>query len=171
MQSTTPGDGSIRSGLSSLVRSAEGVYGLILVAGMIVVSRNLTGTSAQALLSVVVTLVVFFAAHVYAATVSWMAEGEDRSVPDALRRGIHESAGLLVVGAIPVAVLALGVVGILRNSDAVWLALVTDLVLLGLLGWFIASTRTTHLWARLGTIALTVTFGAVLIAFKALIHH
>ena len=62
MQSTTPGDGSIRSGLSSLVRSAEGVYGLILVAGMIVVSRNLTGTSAQALLSVVVTLVVFFAA-------------------------------------------------------------------------------------------------------------
>ena len=72
MQSTTPGDGSIRSGLSSLVRSAEGVYGLILVAGMIVVSRNLTGTSAQALLSVVVTLVVFFAAHVYAATVSWI---------------------------------------------------------------------------------------------------
>ena len=48
---------------------------------------------------------------------------------------------------------------------------VTDLVLLGLLAWFIASTRTTHLWARLGTVALTVTFGAVLIAFKALIHH
>lgn len=76
-----------------------------------------------------------------------------------------------MVGAIPVAVLALGVVGILRNSNAVWLALATDLVLLGLLGWFIASTRTTHLWARLGTVALTVAFGAVLIAFKALVHH
>lgn len=89
MQPHSQGHSDPHSGLAALVRSSEGIYGLILVAGMIVVSRNLTATSGEALLSVVITLVVFFAAHVYAATVSWMAAGEDRNVPEALRRGVH----------------------------------------------------------------------------------
>ena len=154
-----------------LVRSTEGVYGLILVAGMIVVSRNLTGTSGQALLSVIVTLLVFYAAHVYAATLSWMAEGEERGIREAFRHGLHESAGLVVVGTVPLAVLALGVIGVLRTTDAVWLALSVDLVLLGLLGWFIAATRTDNVWVRIGTVVMTAAFGGVLIAFKALVHH
>lgn len=97
----SPSPAPARSGFAALVMSAEAVYGLIIVAGMIVVSRNLTGTSGEALLSVVVTLLV---------------------------------PGLLLVGAIPLVVLALGVFGALRHADAVWLALAVDLVLLGALG-------------------------------------
>ncbi|MBN9174600.1 MAG: hypothetical protein J0I70_10675, partial [Microbacterium sp.] len=56
--------------------SEEAVYGLILVSGMIVVSNSVVGTSANALLSVVITVIVFFAAHVYAGTLARLAADE-----------------------------------------------------------------------------------------------
>lgn len=167
----SPSPAPARSGFAALVLSAEAVYGLIIVAGMIVVSRNLTGTSGEALLSVVVTLLVFFAAHVFAAAASAMAQGSAGGAGDALRHGARESAGLLLVGAIPLVVLALGVFGALRHADAVWLALAVDLVLLGALGWFIAASRTRNVWIRIGTVVLTAAFGGILIILKALVHH
>ncbi|MGB4136406.1 MAG: hypothetical protein WA971_07575 [Microbacterium sp.] len=156
--------------ISSLATSAEGVYGLIVVAGMIVVSRNLTGTSAEALFAVIATLLVFFAAHVYAATVARLAVPGDGGVGNAVRHGVHESLGLLVVGAIPVLVLALGVLGVMKHSEAVWVALAVDGALLGVLGWFITAARTPNLWARIGGAVLTAGFGALMILLKAMIH-
>ncbi|MFF3025716.1 hypothetical protein [Microbacterium sp. NPDC057944] len=155
-----------------LATSAEGIYGLIIVAGMIVVSRNLTASSGDALISVVTTLLVFFAAHVYSSAVSWMARGsERRSLGEALAHGVGESSGMIVVGAVPVVILLLGVIGVLRDADAVWLALGADVMLLGLLGWFIAASRSDSLWVRLGSMLVTAAFGGVLIALKALVHH
>ncbi|MGM7697849.1 hypothetical protein [Microbacterium sp. A84] len=160
-------------GIGALATSAGGVYGLIIVAGMIVVSSNLSDDTGAAFLSVVATLLVFFAAHVYAAAVSWMVSpgGTRRGLGEAFRHGLQDSAGLLLISAIPLAVLALGVVGLLRDTDAVWLALGTDVLLLGALGWLIAATRTDSIWARLGGALLTAAFGGILIALKALVHH
>ena len=158
--------------LSTLAGSSGGVYGLVLVAGMIIVSRNLTGTSADALLTVVATLVVFFVAHVYAATVAVLVEsGRKTGLRQALRHGVRDSAGLLVIGGIPPLILLLGVTGLLRQSDAVWIALIIDIALLGVLGWFIASARTSNVWARLGGVLITAACGGVMILFKVLIHH
>lgn len=155
-----------------LLMSAEGIYGLIIVAGLIVVSRNLTGRSVDALASVVATLLVFFAAHVYAVAVAWLgAEGKNQGVWQAVRHGVRHSVGLLLVGVIPIAVLALGVFGLIGAVDAVWLALGVDILLLGILGWFIAASRTPSLWTRLGSVVLTAAFGGVLIALKVLVHH
>ena len=170
--STTP-RARTRDGLLALAMSAEGIYGLIVVAGMIVVSRNLAGTSAEALWSVVATLLVFFAAHVYASAASWLASdaGEGQRLAVAVKHGTYESAGLLVVGAVPIGILGLGVLGILRASDAVWLALLTDVVLLGVLGWFIAASRSSKAWVRVASVLLTAAFGGVLILLKALVHH
>lgn len=166
-----------RQRFEELVTSVEGIYGLIIVAGMIVVSRNLTGSSADALISVVLTLLVFFAAHVYAVVVSRLAasgksERDARPrVREAVGHGLRESAGLLFVGVIPVAVLALGVFGVVRSADAVWLALGVDVVLLGFLGWFLAASRSPRLVVRLWSGLATAAFGAVLIALKVLVHN
>src|SRR6218665_1107871 len=155
-----------------LATSAEGIYGLIIVAGMIVVSRELTASSGDALISVVATLFVFFAAHVYSSSISWLAPGAGRRTPgDALVHGIRESSGMIILGAVPLLVLLLGVLGILRDANAVWLALGTDILLLGLLGWFIAASRSKSLWVRLASMLVTAAFGGVLIALKALVHH
>lgn len=167
-----PGERRVRSrGFDRLATSAEGVYGLILVAGMIVVSRNLTGGSVEAFLTVVVTLVVFFVAHVYAATVSGLADPRTAGLREAVRHGVRESMGLLVVGAVPIAVLVLGVTGILRQGDAVWAALIVDGIMLGVLGWVIASAREATLWGRTCGALLTAACGALMILLKVLIHH
>ncbi|KDA04947.1 hypothetical protein DC31_02535 [Microbacterium sp. CH12i] len=140
---------------------------------MILVSRNAAASSGEALLSVVVTLLVFYAAHAYASAMSWLAsgQGERRTLGEALRRGASDSVGMVVVGAVPIVILALGVIGIVREANAVWLALGTDMLLLGLLGWFVAVTRTGNIWMRLGSALITAAFGGILIALKALVHH
>lgn len=155
--------------LVELGSSVGGIYGLIVVSGVIVVNRNLTGSSWEGLLAVVGTLLVFFAAHAYAATLSEMSQHR-LSFPAALRAGFSESAGMLVIGLVPVVVLLLGVTGILRPFDAVWLALLIDVLLLGLLGWFVTAARLPSPWARLGGAAVTAGFGGLIIALKALIH-
>lgn len=171
-----PGGGAAASGaarFSTLATSAEGIYGLIIVAGMIVVSRNLTASSGEALLSVIATLLVFFAAHVYAAAVSWMAEHPERDggIGSAVRHGLNESVGLLGLAAVPVLILFLGFAGLLHDGFAVWMALSVDVLLLAIVGWVIAGTRTASMWARLGGAVVTASFGGILIALKALIHH
>lgn len=152
-----------------LVSSAGGIYGLIVVSGVIVVTRNLTGSSWEALLAVVGTLLVFFAAHAYAATLAEMSHHR-LSFPAALRAGIGESLGMLVIGFIPVLVLLLGVLGVLQPVDAVWLALLIDVLLLGFLGWAVTAARLRSPWARLGGAMITAAFGGLIIALKALIH-
>ena len=172
---TAPGEGpgDEPSWWASLAFSSDSVYGLIIVAGMLVVSRNLAVTSGEALLSVATTLLVFFAAHVYAATVSHLAARETRGarLGEAVAHGLRESAGLLVAGAIPVGMLALGSLGLLPDSEAVWLALGVDVLLLGVLGWLIAAARTRNLWIRLSSLLLMAAFGAVLILLKAAVSH
>jgi len=160
--------------LGATATSPGGVYGLIVVTGMIVVSRNLTGTSGQALITVAATVVVFFAAHVFAVAIGSLAGAEEHGrhgLVSATRHGVSESIGMLVVSIPPIGLLLLGVAGILRHDDAVWLALAVDAVLLGILGWVIAARRSLRFWVRLSGAALTAAFGGVLILLKAFVHH
>lgn len=149
--------------------SAGGIYGLIVVSGVIVVTRNLTGSSWEALLAVIGTLLVFFAAHTYATTLGEMSR-HDLSFRAALKRGLTESIGMIVIGVIPILVLLLGVTGVLRSVDAVWLALIIDVTLLAILGWAVTAARLQNPWARIGGALLTAGFGGMIIALKALIH-
>ncbi len=63
-------------------------------------------------------LLVFFAALAYAAT---LADTSHSELPflHALRSGLSESLGMLVIGFVAVVVLLLGVIGVLAPSDAV----------------------------------------------------
>lgn len=176
---TVPKDGKPQQGVEAATSwfaetfaSAAGIYGLIVVSGLIAVSRNLAGSSVEALFAILGTLFVFFAAHTYAATLSRLAhmELEDRSLRDAVRFGLAESTGLFLVGLVPVAVLSLGVMGLLRPADAVWLALGIDILLLGILGWGVTALRVDSFWARIGGALLTAAFGGILIGLKVLIH-
>ena len=153
--------------------SDGGIYGLVLVAGMIVVSRNLAGSSLDALLTVFTTVVVFYVAHVFADTLTGLTgeDGAHRTVRQSLARAMRRSIGMLGVAVIPLLILALGVTDLVADEDAVWVALVVDVVLLGAVGWWITSARTRSLWGRIGGALLTAALGGVLILLKALIHH
>lgn len=153
--------------------SEGAIYGLVLVAGMIVVSRNLAGSSWDALNTVLATVVVFYAAHVFADTLTGLtaSDGHKRTFRESFRHAIRRSFGMLGVAVVPVVVLALGVTDVLDDADAVWLALYVDVALLGAVGWWITATRSPSFWVRAGGALLTGAFGGILILLKALIHH
>lgn len=161
------------AGFRQLLTSAEGIYGLILVAGMIVVSRSFTASSWQALLSVITTLVVFFVAHVYAEALAWLVleRNREHGLWTAMRHGMRRSVGMLIVGIAPAVVLALGAFDVIDDENAVWLALVVDVALLAVLGWIITAIRSTSVWSRIGGALLTASFGGILILLKAIVHH
>lgn len=152
--------------------SEESVYGLILVSGMIVVSNTLTGTSAGALVTVVVTVIVFFAAHVYAGTIAGIAKEHTRGdLRQSFVAALHHSEGMLLVSVAPLAVLLLGVTRVVDDEVAIWSALAVDTVLLGALGWFAVARWNPRFWPRMLSALITAAFGGVLVALKALIHH
>lgn len=158
--------------VTRILMSEEAIYGLILVSGMIVVSYDITGTSLSALITVVVTVIVFFAAHVYAGTLARLASTDGKAgLPESLRGAVHHSLGMLLVSLAPIVVLLLGVTRIVPDDAAVWFALVIDTVALGVLGWLAVAKWTHHWWLRLGSALVTAAFGGVLIGLKAFIHH
>lgn len=91
-----------------ILMTEEAVYGLILVSGMIVVSNSVAGTSFNALVTVFITVLVFFAAHVYAGTIARMAMSEGQlGWGRSIRIAARHSEGMLLVSVVPLVILAL----------------------------------------------------------------
>ncbi len=158
--------------VARILMSEEAVYGLILVSGMIVVSYTLTGTSLSALTTVIGTVIVFFAAHVYAGTLARLAATDGKAgLGESIRAAAHHSLGMLLISLAPIAVLLLGVLRAVDDDLAVWLALSIDTLALGVLGWLAVSKWTTHWWLRLASALTTAAFGGIIIGLKAFIHH
>lgn len=158
--------------IARILMTEEAIYGLILVSGMIVVSRSLSSTSIHAFTTVLVTVLVFYAAHVYAGTLGRLAITDGQA---GLRHSIigaaRQSSGMLIASLAPLLVLLLGVVGVLDDIAALWTALIVNTVLLGAFGWAAVARWSTHWVARLVGALISSTFGVILILLKAFVHH
>jgi hypothetical protein len=158
--------------LARILMSEEAIYGLILVSGMIVVSGTNSGTALNAFTTVAVTVVVFFAAHVYAGTLGRLAATDGQAgLYSSLRASFHQSGGMLLASVAPLIVLLLGATRVIDDSAAMWTALIVDTVILGALGWIAVARWSTHWIPRILSALLTAGFGGILIALKAVIHH
>lgn len=152
--------------------SEEGVYGVILVSGMIVVSGSEQTQAWPLFVTVVSTVAVFWAAHVYAGTVAYFrtADGERHHVATAVAHAVSRTWGLLVSALIPASLLLLGATQAVPDSAAIWLALWAGVVVLGALGYYAFSRRgspwTVRVLGSLGTAA----FGILMIVLKATLH-
>ncbi len=161
---------------SALVRTAflteESIYGVILVSGMIVVSGGHGESSWSVFWTVLGTVVVFWAAHVYAGTVA--RHGLDHvhglGLRAAFRASLRQSLGLLASALIPSAILLLGATKAIPDPLALWTALWAGVVILAVLG-FIAFRRRGAAWPMqiVGALA-TAAFGVAMILLKAFIH-
>jgi hypothetical protein len=155
-----------------ILMSEEAIYGLILVSGMIVVSGSSTGTAVDALITVGVTVVVFFAAHVFAGTLGRLAATDGKAgLRASLRAAAHQSGGMLLAAVPPLIILLLGATRVIDDSRALWVALIVNTVLLGGLGWIAVARWSTHWLPRILSAVTTAAFGGVLILLKAVIHH
>lgn len=155
-----------------ILMSEEAIYGLILVSGMIVVSGSSTGTSLDAFVTVAVTVVVFFGAHVFAGTLGRLAATDGHAgLRASLKAASHQSGGMLFASVPPLAVLLLGTSRVIDDGTALWVALIVNTVLLGALGWIAVARWSTHWFPRILSALITAAFGGVLILLKAIIHH
>ncbi|WP_169581272.1 MULTISPECIES: hypothetical protein [Microbacterium] len=156
--------------VARVLMTEEAIYGLILVSGMIVVSAG--STSLVAFLTVAITVIVFYAAHVYAGTLGRLAVSEgQRGLGSSLAAAARQSSGMLIASVAPLAALLLGTTRVIADDLALWVALIVNTLILAGLGWTAVARWSTHWWARLLSALLTAAFGGVLILLKAVIHH
>ena len=150
----------------------ESVYGTILVSGLIVASGAYHSSSWATFVTVVVTVVVFWGAHVYAGTVAGhgVVEGDETTLGIAFRRSLRRSVGFLISAVPPSIILLLGALRVVPDEVALWVALWLGVVILGVLGYSAFALRGSSWPIRILGCLGTAAFGVAMIVLKAFIH-
>ncbi len=168
--------GWARSPAIGLLSTESAVYGVILVAGLVEILSSPAVASWDVLVKVLVTVVVFWLAHLYAGTVAHLGDEHETDLPGrqrlalAARYALDHSWGMLIAPLLPVAFLLLGVVGVISDEVAIWGTLWIAVVVLGILGYLKAAAWTSRLSIRMTSAAVTSLLGLLLIGLKMLIH-
>lgn len=157
----------------SHLSTEEGVYGLILVAGLVSVAGSTNLGPVRTLAFVVITVFVFWAAHVYAGTVAEHSgsAGVGVSLRAAATHAVRRSRGLLAATVPPAIPLVLSAFGVFGAKAADWIALWIIVAVLALLGYLAYRRKNAPLHMRMVGAVSTAAFGVVIILAKALLHH
>lgn len=151
--------------------TADAVYGLILYSALIVVLVD-DHSAEETFVVSGVTLIVFWAAHVYAGTIATHRgpDGKPQSMGTAFRRTIAHVSSMLYAAVLPAAVLLLSVFGVISKDEAVDDALNLVVLLLAVLGYFSFAQRGSKIWVRiLGAIG-TGFFGIIILLLNVIVH-
>lgn len=149
------------------------VYGTILVSGLIAVSSAHGETSVVVLITVAVTVLVFWAAHVYAGAVARMSDdsaSENVGVRKAIGRSVRHSLGMLTSASVPALILLLGTTRVIPDEAANDVALWSGTVILAFLGYVAFLRRGSSIAMRILGALMTASFGIVFIVLKAFVH-
>ncbi|GIT81221.1 hypothetical protein LLS1_28900 [Leifsonia sp. LS1] len=152
------------------------IYGTIVYASVVAAAtvddRDPTAAVRVLVLSVV-SIVVFWLAHVYSTALGFHGDADRLSdrMRDSLRHAMAESAGMLEAAVIPSVPLVLAVVGILTAEFATLLALWLAVLMLALLGFLVFLVRHRPLWSCLLGAVVTGLFGVVVIVLKIALQH
>lgn len=147
----------------------HGVYGVVLVTALIAVSGE-EDSDLDVLLFVVGTVFVFWLAHIYAAVVASRATKPRVLLRTAIGRGIAHAYGMLISMLVPVALLAIGVVGWIDEEAAYDWALLSGVVVLAVIG-FANATRNGSTWPWRIAGALSTSFLGILMIILSIIVH
>ncbi|MEI6446324.1 MAG: hypothetical protein WCO96_00420 [Actinomycetes bacterium] len=148
---------------------AAAVYGLILT-GSILAASGEGERAGEILIFMVLTLTLFWAAHVYSELLSqWATTG---TAPDRHRWAAEMRRQWPMVGvcAIPAAILLAAVVDLIKDGTAVVVALTVCSTELALTGFVAAKRGGGGTIARLMSAAIAFGFGVALIVLKAILH-
>ncbi|MDO7882940.1 hypothetical protein [Antiquaquibacter soli] len=157
-----------RSWLSDRLVTVDAIYGLILYAALVGAVSDDDSNSFEVLALSVFSLVIFWAAHVYAGTIV----NHVGNVPlrTAIGKAIGHSSGMLWAAILPSLPLLLGVFGVLSVDDAVDYSLLIVTLQLGVLGYVALKNRGAGHAARIfGAIGCAL-FGTLIIALNSAVH-
>ncbi len=148
--------------------TVDAIYGLILYAALIAAVSDDESHPIEVLLVSVFSLLIFWAAHVYAGTIVNHVGKSPLHV--AIGTAMRHSSGMLLAAILPSIPLLLGAFGVLSDDDSVDLALLIVTILLGVLGYVALKARGANVAVRiLGGIGSAL-FGTLIIALNAAVH-
>ena len=117
-----------------------------------------------------VSTVIVWGIHVYASVLSDTCTATGPPWRVAIPRGFRDELGVLEGAAAPLLVLALGAVGVLDPTRAVWWSVITGVGLLTVMPLFWLR-RSGEPWGRcLAASAVACSFGLALVVLKVLAH-
>jgi hypothetical protein len=148
--------------------TANGIYGIVV--GAAVVGASHAERATAVIVSVLVTLVVYWAAERYARIVAERIHAGHRPAWHTVRRQLTTGLELLSASFLPLVVLgAVRLVGFSLITAEI-ASLLCSTVLLGAAGWRIGGRGRLRTGERLVSTAVAAAFGAAMIALKAFLH-
>jgi hypothetical protein len=147
------------------------VYGTIIVMGAIVAGAGTAHGLVNLAVIVVTTVVVLWLAHVYAAALEHSLEERHRLERHELVAVAREELPIVLSAVAPTAALLIGAFEVVRDSRAVWLALVVGLVSLAVQGVRYARIEAIGLLAMLGVVATNLALGLSIVVLKVAVSH
>jgi hypothetical protein len=150
---------------------AEAIYGLILATSVIAVSREYDSSNAELLgVTVLVTGVVFWLAHVYARVLAGSISHHRLLNRAEVREALRHDWPLVEVTVPLVLILALGQVDIVPDKAAILAATFAALVELAAAGAYAARMSGAGLRGTAASAVVAVTLGSAVVLLKALVH-
>ena len=149
----------------------EAVYGLILATSVIAVSREYDSTNAGLIgVTVLVTGVVFWLAHVYARVLAGSMIHHRRLSRSEMREALRHDWPLVEVTVPLVLILALGVLDTVPDRAAILAAMLVALVELAGAGAYAARTSGAGMRGTVVSAVIAVALGSAVVLLKALVH-
>ena len=139
-------EGRVRLFLRVRFASPSAVYGLILFTVLIAVASDEHSHIGTVFTLSVSSLIVFFLAHVFAHT---LGDHGELGLRRATVQAVHHSSGMLYASIPPGIVLGIGALAGIHAETAADYALLMAVLVLGLLGYFAYSRRTSSVGTRI----------------------
>jgi hypothetical protein len=149
----------------------EAIYGLILATSVIAVSREYESSNAGLIaVTVFVTGIVFWLAHVYARVLAGSITHHRMLNRSEVREVLRHDWPLVEVTIPLVVILALGVLDIVSDKAAILAATLAALVELAAAGAYTARTSGAGLRGTVVSAVVAVTLGSGVVLLKTLVH-
>jgi hypothetical protein len=149
----------------------EAIYGLILATSVIAVSREYDSSNAGVVaVTVLVTGVVFWLAHVYARVLAGSIAHHRMLDRSEVREVLRHDWPLVEVTVPLVLILSLGVLDVVPDKSAILTAMLAALVELAAAGAYAARTSGAGLRGTVVSAVIAVALGSAVVLLKTLVH-
>jgi hypothetical protein len=153
------------------VRIERAIYGQILAASLVVaLSEDNELSAQQVLLWLLVTMVVFWLAHVYSDVIAARLERETAHLAVQIRSSLRMEWPVAQAALLPGLALALGWAGLWSTHTAIDLAIVLAVLQLTLWGLGLARARGLGLVGTAWVTTVNAAFGLALVGLKVFVH-
>jgi hypothetical protein len=158
-------------GLDHRANLARTIYGTILATALIAAySEYPQADPGQTAVAVVVTALIFWLAHAYAAVLAEEAEGAVGNPMTTARATLADEWPLVLGSVPPVLPLLLAPLGLVSDFTAEDLAIGTGIAILATCGFAIARQRRLGIVGVLVAVGSSASFGFVIVGLKAFVH-